>query len=135
VDTLPSRDPTQPKTILVVEDDPSLRKLVSRRLQQMGLEAVEVDSGEDALSWLSEHEPPCLVCLDLALPSMSGFRVCEQIRAAPRTRGVPVLVMTARTSMQDHTFALEVGANAFLEKPFKLKDFESEVNGLLQTVA
>lgn len=122
-------------TILVVEDDPSLRRLLCRHLEKMGYAVKDVDNGEAALKWLEDHEPPGLVCLDLALPAMSGFRVCEQIRAESRTKSIPVLVITARTSVQDHTFALEVGADAFLEKPFKLKEFEDEVKALLRTPA
>lgn len=99
----------------------------------MGHHVTDVDNGEAALKWLEDHDPPGLVCLDLALPAMSGFRVCEQIRSVSRTERVPVLVITARTSVQDHTFALEVGADSFLEKPFKLKDFEDEVTALLHT--
>ena len=118
-------------TVFVVEDDPSLRRLVCKHLEKMGYVAAEADDGEAALKWLDDHPAPALICLDLALPAMSGFRVCEQIRSNASTREVPVLVITARTTVQDHTFALEMGADAFLEKPFKLKDFENEVKALL----
>jgi DNA-binding response OmpR family regulator len=119
------------KTVLVVEDDPSLRRMIQKSLEKMGYGVVAHDNGESALAWLDENELPSLVCLDLALPAMSGFRVCEQIRTDTKTRNLPVLVITARTSVQDHTFALEMGADAFLEKPFKLKDFEEEVRSLI----
>jgi two-component system phosphate regulon response regulator PhoB len=119
------------KTVLVVEDDHTLRKLISRHLEKLGHTVVESGGGEAALEWLEKNAPPQLICLDLALPAMSGFRVCEQIRSNAGTREVPVLVITARTTVQDHTFALEMGADAFLEKPFKLKDFENEVKALL----
>jgi two-component system phosphate regulon response regulator PhoB len=120
-------------TVLVVEDDPSLRRMIVKHLENIGCKVHDVDNGEAALRFLEEHEQalPDLVCLDLALPAMSGFRVCEQIRAGQKTRALPVLVITARTSVQDHTFALEMGADAFLEKPFKLKDFEAEVRALI----
>jgi DNA-binding response OmpR family regulator len=129
--TLADRPSPDKSKILVVEDDPSLRSMICRHLEKMGLVPVGVDNGEAALSYLDDHDLPSLVCLDLALPAMSGFRVCEQIRSATRTKSVPVLVITARTSVQDHTFALEMGADAFLEKPFKLKDFETEVRTLI----
>src|SRR5690349_2428995 len=101
--------------------------MIVKHLEIIGCTVFDVDNGEAALRYLAEHDLPNLVCLDLALPAMSGFRVCEQIRADEKTRALPVLVITARTSVQDHTFALEMGADAFLEKPFKLKDFEAEV--------
>ena len=119
------------QVVLVVEDDPNLRRLIARHLDKMGFATAEVDDGEACLAWLDTHPVPALICLDLALPSMSGFRVCEQVRSSSTTREVPVLVITARSTVQDHTFALEMGADAFLEKPFKLKDFENEVKALL----
>jgi DNA-binding response OmpR family regulator len=122
------------KTILVVEDDPQLRRMLTKHLElQHSVHAVE--NGELALGWLNDNPAPDLVCLDLALPTMSGFRVCESLRAQQKTRTVPVLVITARTSVQDHTFALEVGADAFLEKPFKFKELEAQIARLLGPAA
>lgn len=119
------------RTILVVEDDPHLRKMLIKHLEvRFAVHAVE--NGELALGWLDGNPAPDVVCLDLALPTLSGFRVCESLRAQHKTRTVPVLVMTARTSVQDHTFALEVGADAFLEKPFKLKDLDEQIRRLLE---
>ncbi len=122
---------TERAMVLVVEDDPTLRKMICKHLDKMGCAVTDVDNGEAALRWLDENPLPGLVCLDLALPAMSGFRVCETIRSSSRTKSVPVLVITARTSVQDHTFALEMGADSFLEKPFKLKDLENEVRTLI----
>src|SRR5688500_11930757 len=91
-------------TVLVVEDDGSLRSLLAKQLDRMGFAVHEVEDGEQALAWLTSRESPglpVLICLDLSLPAMSGFRVCEEIRLAPRTRTVPILVITARSSAQD----------------------------------
>jgi DNA-binding response OmpR family regulator len=117
---------------VVVEDDVTLRKLVMRSLEKLGFAVTGFDAGEPALEHMEKGDVPALVCLDLALPAMSGFRVCESIRSSGKTRSVPVIILTARTTVQDHTFALEVGADAFLEKPFKLKDFEDEVRRLVK---
>lgn len=123
------------QTIVVVEDDVSLRKLVVKHLEKIGFDVTSFDNGEAALDHLDRAQrAPALVCLDLALPAMSGFRVCEALRSTPKTRDVPVLILTARTTVQDHTFALEVGADGFLEKPFKLKDLEEEIARLLKGV-
>jgi two-component system, OmpR family, phosphate regulon response regulator PhoB len=121
------------QTIVVVEDDMSLRKLVVKHLERVGFDVQPFDNGEAALDHIDRAErAPSLVCLDLALPAMSGFRVCEALRSAPKTRNIPVLILTARTTVQDHTFALEVGADGFLEKPFKLKELEEEIGRLLK---
>lgn len=119
--------------VLVVEDDPSHRRLIVRLLERMGHTVVAAHNGETALHWVMAHPAPALVCLDLGLPKLSGFRVCEQIRAAPHTRVVPILTITARTSVQDHTFALEMGADAYLEKPFHWRELERLVRGLLRS--
>lgn len=121
------------KTVLIVEDDVSLRRMVVKHLEKLGYSVTDFDNGEDALAHVEKQaEPPSLVCLDVALPAMSGFRVCESLRSTQKTRHVPVIILTARTTVQDHTFALEVGADAFLEKPFKLKDLETEISKLLR---
>lgn len=120
------------QTILVVEDDPHLRRMLAKHLEQQRFSVHAVDNGELALLWLDENPAPALVCLDLALPTMSGFRVCESMRSQQKTRTVPVLIITARTSVQDHTFALEMGADAFLEKPFKLKELDEQISRLLE---
>ncbi len=126
-------DLTENRRVVVVEDDASLRKLIERHLQKLGLQVVGFDNGEAALEHLEKTDAPAAVCLDLALPAMSGFRVCEAIRSMHKTRHVPVVILTARATVQDHTFALEVGADAFLQKPFKLKDLELELERLLKT--
>lgn len=117
---------------LVVEDDPVWRRLLVHRLGAMGHVVVDVPHAEGALGWIGAHGPPRLVCLDLSLPEMSGFGLCEQLRAHARTRDVPVIVVTARTSLEDRTLALEVGADAFFEKPVRWAAFEAEVDALLR---
>ena len=121
---------TQP--IFVIEDDAALRKLVVKHLQKVGHSVADFDNGEAALDHIEKIGAPRLVCLDLALPAMSGFRVCETLRSMDKTRDVPVIILTARTTVQDHTFALEVGADVFLPKPFKLKELEDEITRLLR---
>lgn len=127
-----SSSPTQRFEILVVEDDPVWRRVIVQRSTMLGLAAAEAASAEDALAWLEHHEPPRLVCLDLSLPTMSGFRLCELLRASPQTSRVAVLVLSARTSLQDRTLAMEVGADAFLEKPCRWNAFEDAVHTLLR---
>jgi DNA-binding response OmpR family regulator len=116
--------------VLVVEDDPSLRAMVVTHLTKLGLHVTSVEDGESALAHVAAH-PTDLVCLDLSLPTMTGFRVCEAIRKNDVTRGIAVLILSARSTLQDHAFALEVGADGFVEKPYKLPDLESEVRRLL----
>jgi two-component system chemotaxis response regulator CheY len=115
---------------LLVEDDPALQKLVKSYLDQMGVEVLVASDGQSAISLLAEHTPD-LVCLDLMLPQVSGYDVCEHMRKTPRLRAVPVLIMSARTLPEDRAHAEEVGASAYLIKPFSRAQFSEQVRSLL----
>lgn len=114
-----------------MEDHPDARALVRTYLLAMGLEVVDVAEGRSAIRVL-EGTPVDLVCLDLMLPELSGFEVCEFMRSRPELRGVPILIMSARTKPMDRAFAEEVGATAYLVKPFKRREFSQAVNVCLE---
>ncbi|MGC4121434.1 MAG: response regulator [Myxococcales bacterium] len=116
--------------ILVVEDDPPLRRLARVTLESMGLQVDEVSSGKNAIRHL-ETKTPALVCLDLMLPEISGFDVCDHMRRTPRLSKVPVLVMSTRTHPVDRAYAEEAGATGYITKPFKIDEFLGEVRRLL----
>ena len=118
---------------LVVEDHPDARAVVRTYLLSMGVEVVDVAEGRSAIRQL-ELSPPDLVCLDLMLPELSGFEVCEFMRAHPALREVPILIMSARAKPMDRAFAEEVGATAYLVKPFKKIDFSRAVTACMNRV-
>ncbi|HET7788176.1 MAG TPA: response regulator [Myxococcales bacterium] len=122
---------TEPRSlVLVVEDEPDTRKLVRKYLEKLGFDVLEAASGKAALAVLEEHLP-ALVCLDLMLPEISGYDVCERIRATPRLQGMPVLVISARSQPPDRALAEEVGATAYLIKPIRWNTFSETVLRLL----
>ncbi|MBS2024313.1 MAG: response regulator, partial [Deltaproteobacteria bacterium] len=92
------------KNILVVEDDPELRKLMRKHLESAGHEVREVGTGRAAISHC-ETQLPDLICLDLMLPELSGYQVCEALRKNPVTSRVRILVVSARTLPEDRAFA------------------------------
>jgi CheY-like chemotaxis protein len=116
--------------VLVVEDEPETRKLLRKYLEKLGAEVLEAVSGKAALAVL-ETRLPALVCLDLMLPEISGYDVCERMRAIPRLQGVPVLVISARAQPPDRALAEELGANAYLIKPIRWNTFSETVLGLI----
>ncbi len=122
-----------PRKALVVEDHPDARALVRTYLTAMGLEVVDVAEGRSAIRAL-EAARPDLVCLDLMLPELSGFEVCEYMRSRPELKDVPILVMSARAKPMDRAFAEEVGATAYLIKPFKRSEFSRAVNACISRV-
>jgi DNA-binding response OmpR family regulator len=118
------------RTALVVEDDPDLRSMVRRLLELMGMDVTDVAEGRAAILHVAVHRPD-LVCLDLMLPELSGYHVCEFMRTEPRLKGVPILIMSARALPQDRAFAEQVGASSYLVKPFKHQTFKAAIHALL----
>ena len=115
--------------VLLVEDDPELRKLLRRYLEKLEFLVEEVANGRHAIQMLGKSCPD-LVCLDLMLPEQSGYEICEFIRRSPILKDVPVLVVSARALPEDRAHAEEVGASAYLIKPFTMKEFNEMVGRL-----
>ena len=132
---LEDKNPSRKRSALVVEDDPDVRGLVGRMLRASGLDVAEVAEGRSAILHLAVHQPPDLVCLDLMLPELSGYDVCEYMRGDARLQGVPILIMSARALPQDRAYAEQVGASSYLVKPFKQKAFQAAVDALLVPAA
>jgi len=117
--------------ILVVEDEQHLGLGIKYNLEAEGHRVSLVEDGPSALR-LIQHDASSidLVVLDLMLPGMSGYTVCEKLRAAGRT--LPVLMLSARTLAEDRTRGFDVGANQYMNKPFELDELLSRVKNLLQ---
>jgi two-component system chemotaxis response regulator CheY len=121
----------QQRIALVVEDSPLLRGMLGDLLQELGFTQVaEAGSGRAAKELLADTTPD-LVCLDLTLPDISGYEVCEHIRASPALRNVPVLMISARTQTMDRAQAEEVGASGYLTKPFTPEELRQQVERVL----
>jgi two-component system chemotaxis response regulator CheY len=118
-------------TVLVVEDSPLFRKMVGEFLHALGVTRIqEAANGRSALEQLAQGRPD-LVCLDLTLPDVSGYDVCEYIRGQPELAGLPVLMISARGTLLDRAQAEEVGADGYLTKPFSQDEFIQQVVRLL----
>jgi CheY-like chemotaxis protein len=121
----------QGTTVLVVEDSPMFRRMLSDMLQSLGYTRVlEAFSGQAAKELLAEQRPD-LVCLDLTLPDISGYEVCEHIRATPALQDVPVLMISARTQTMDRAQAEEAGASGYLIKPFTPEELRHQVERVM----
>jgi two-component system chemotaxis response regulator CheY len=115
--------------VLVVDDDPQVRRLLRGYLEAMNFDVCEAGNGKAAWAQL-ELLQPRLVCLDLMLPESSGFEICERIRATPRLRGLPVLIISARSLPHDRALAEEAGASGYLMKPVRWQSFADAVRAL-----
>lgn len=121
------------RRVLVVEDDPDIRKLIRKYLEKLDLDVDEAATGKAALDLLRRNRHS-LVCLDLMLPESSGYQICEHIRATPHLAATRVLVISARSMPPDRALAEEAGADAYLMKPIRWASFSSVVSSLLDAV-
>ncbi|OJF13688.1 response regulator transcription factor [Couchioplanes caeruleus] len=121
-------------TILLVEDDPDIRHLVSHKLGKGGLDVVAVADGVSALRAV-RAQPPDLVLLDVRMPCMSGIEVCRELRAGPLTADVPIIMLTARSRPQDLEQGYAAGATDYVVKPFSPRELLERVEAALARVA
>ena len=128
-------------TILLIEDNPDDRDLTLRALQRHmvandivtvpdGVEALDYLFGEGAYAGRDLSDSPRLILLDLKLPKLSGLEVLSRIRADPRTRSLPVVVLTSSSEDQDIAEAYQRGANSYVRKPVVFGDFAEAVRQL-----
>ncbi|MBI2069881.1 MAG: response regulator [Elusimicrobia bacterium] len=117
--------------ILVVDDEPDLRRLVVSHLKTQAHEVVEAVDGLEALKFALGN-PPDLIILDVQMPNLSGFEVCKELRQNLRTRYVPILFLTARRQIPDKIQGLALGADDYLAKPFHAGELDARINGILR---
>lgn len=118
------------KKILVVEDEKELTALVSLHMKMAGFEVLTADNGEKAL-YLSREEKPDLIILDLILPKIDGWQVCEHLRQDAVTKDIPVIMLTARTQIEDKLKGFEAGADDYVTKPFSPRELVARVKRVL----
>jgi DNA-binding response OmpR family regulator len=116
------------RTIMVVEDEPSIREVVSLYLNRAGFNVVDVGNGHEALSLLEESLPD-LVILDLMLPGVDGYHITSQLR---EKGDIPIIMLTARRSETDRIAGLEMGADDYVVKPFSPQELVSRVRAVLR---
>jgi DNA-binding response OmpR family regulator len=115
-------------TILLVDDEESVRKVLAFPLERDGFDVVQAADGEEALR-LFETSAPDLVVLDIMLPKLDGLEVCKRLRAVST---VPIIMLTARDDELDKVIGLELGADDYITKPFSIREFRSRVRALLR---
>src|SRR3954469_20619854 len=126
----PAGSPTMPdsSTILLVDDEDSIQKLLTYPLEREGYRVIPARDGEEALARF-EDEHVDLVVLDIMLPRLDGLEVCKRLRARSM---VPIIMLTARDDELDKVLGLELGADDYITKPFSIREFRSRVRALLR---
>lgn len=131
VDTQPEATVTHRRTVLVVDDDLDIQKLLSRAIERAGHDAVCFVDGHEALRRFDDVRP-AMMLLDLMLPSISGFEICRRLRALGST--IPAVAVSTRDLPEDEVHALAAGFDCFISKPVRLDDVCQTVSTFLPVI-
>lgn len=118
------------KKILVVDDEIHIAKIIQFTLKQENFEVVVANDGTEGLRKAREENPD-LIVLDLMLPNIDGYRICRLLKFDEKYKTIPVILLSARTTQQDIDLGHQVGADAFMKKPFEPEVLAEKVKELL----
>jgi len=117
--------------ILIVEDERSITEVLTYNLEKEGFEVTSAGDGQEGVR-KAQSAPPDLVVLDLMLPVIEGFEVCRILRSDPKTQGIRILMLTARSEEVDEIVGFNMGADDYVTKPFKIKPLVHRIKALLR---
>jgi len=104
-------------TVLLVDDEKELQFILSAHLKASGFGVLTAGNGYEGVALARRHQPDVIV-MDVAMPEMDGITATRKLKSDPRTRGIPVIMLTARSRTEDLVLGLEVGAQEYVSKPF-----------------
>ena len=119
--------------VLITEDEPNIAESLTFILNREGYDVSTVLDGEAALQRL-RSDPPDIMILDVMLPRLNGFEVLKLVKADPALKALPVMILTAKGQAHDRRMAEEIGASAFITKPFSNRDIVEQVGRLVRRV-
>lgn len=119
--------------VLLVEDEPAQREVLAYNLDAEGFRVVPADNGEDAMM-LVEEEGPDIIILDWMMPRLSGIEVCRRLKMRPETRGIPIIMLSARAEEVDRIRGLETGADDYVIKPYSVLELMARARAQLRRV-
>lgn len=120
------------RPILIIEDDPDIAELLRYSLAAQHFETrVAVTGGEGLAASFDKQSPPGLILLDFLLPGVDGLEICRRLRKEPSTANIPVIMVTAKSSLADVKSARDAGVNDYFTKPFSLQSLMESISALL----
>ncbi|MCX7641724.1 MAG: response regulator [Elusimicrobiales bacterium] len=120
------------KTVVVVDDDPSVGLLVSVILKNLNYNVVSLLKGKDLIEYLSKELYPNLILLDLKLPDIDGYEICKKIRENPITASIPIIIITGVEEIDSKIKLIEIGADDYINKPFDVRELKVRINRLMK---
>jgi len=122
---------TEQPSVLLVEDEPAQREVLSYNLEADGFRVLTADNGEEALVMVAET-PPDIIVLDWMMPNVSGIEVCRQLKTRSATRAIPIIMLSARSEEVDRVRGLETGADDYVIKPYSMVELMARVRAQLR---
>ncbi|HOV25951.1 MAG TPA: response regulator transcription factor [Pseudobacteroides sp.] len=119
--------------IFAVEDEANIQQLIKYNLEANGYKIITFDTGEQLLNECKTNLPDLFI-LDIMLPGIDGLEVCRQLRQNPRTKAIPVIILTAKNDEFDKVLGLELGADDYITKPFSVRELVARVKALFRRV-
>lgn len=122
------------RNVLIVDDEPHIVNLVKLSLDKERYNVTGAYSAREALRILDTHEPD-VILVDLMMPGINGYELCQAIRSKTKTRTVPIIIISAKNQMNDKLHAIDVGADDYITKPFDPMELERRINLNLQSAS
>jgi len=122
-----------PKEILIVDDEPSIVVPIQFLMEQQGYSVIVAENGHDALDVIYKYIPD-LILLDIMLPGIDGYEVCEIVRLNPKLRGIKIIFLTAKGREVEIAKGLALGADAYITKPFSNAELVAKVKTVLNNI-
>jgi DNA-binding response OmpR family regulator len=117
--------------IMIVDDEPDFTELIKKQLQKAGHEAVEAHNGNECLEKINEGFD--MILLDVMMPDMNGFEVCKRIKDEPKTKDIPVIMLSVKGEEKDVIKGMSMGAVDYFPKPFSFDVLLAKINSILKT--
>jgi len=121
---------TQMQKILIIEDHPDMRELLSWQIELMGFVPIAASHGQEGVE-KAIAEKPQLILMDIMMPGMDGWQVTRALRATPETRGIPILAATALFRDEDLNTCMEAGCTSYIVKPFTFRQLQNKIREIL----
>ena len=119
------------ETVLIVEDEKDIVKMLDYNLRKEGFRIFSANNGEDGLD-MARRENPDLILLDLMLPEMDGLDVCKAVKNDAKTTHIPIIILTAKAQESDKVVGLELGADDYVTKPFSPRELIARIKAVLR---
>jgi len=121
-------------TILVVDDEPTIRRLLEYNLKENKFNVVTANDGKEALLWLQEGNLPDLIVTDIMMPNIDGYQFIKNVRTSGFFRDIPVIFLSAKAQSKDRIQGLELGADDYMTKPFNPEELIARIDNILRRV-